>query len=110
MLASQLGGCRMDFQKELVAEYERETTSTRKILYAIPESADFGWKPHDKSMTLGRLAAHVAGTAGDWAVHPLPWTVWIGSPRIPLQTQRQRLRFWTSSTNRWRTRRARFRR
>ncbi len=61
----------MDFQKELVAEYERETVSTRKILDAIPESADFGWKPHDKSMTLGRLAAHVAGTAGDWAVHTL---------------------------------------
>ncbi|MGA2730521.1 MAG: DinB family protein [Terracidiphilus sp.] len=61
----------MDFQKELVAEYERETVSTRKTLDAIPESADFGWKPHDKSMTLGRLAAHVAGTAGDWAVHTL---------------------------------------
>ena len=69
----------MDFQKELIAEYDRETANTRKILEAIPESADFGWKPHDKSMTLGRLAAHVSDTNGDWALHTittdrLDWT------------------------------------
>jgi uncharacterized damage-inducible protein DinB len=61
----------MDFQKELVAEYERESASTRKTLDAIPGNADFGWKPHEKSMSLGRLAAHVSDTAGDWAVHTL---------------------------------------
>jgi uncharacterized damage-inducible protein DinB len=61
----------MDFQKQLIVEYERETANTRKILDAIPGDADFGWKPHEKSMTLGRLAAHVAGTTGDWAVHAL---------------------------------------
>jgi uncharacterized damage-inducible protein DinB len=61
----------MDFQKELIAEYERETASTRKILDAIPGDADFGWKPHEKSMTLGRLAAHTSDTVGDWAVHAL---------------------------------------
>ena len=27
----------MDFQKELIAEYDREAASTRKILEAIPE-------------------------------------------------------------------------
>ena len=43
----------MDFQKELVAEYDRETASTRKILEAIPEDADFAWKPHAKSYALG---------------------------------------------------------
>jgi uncharacterized damage-inducible protein DinB len=61
----------MDIQKELIAEYERETASTRKILEAIPEDADFSWKPHAKSMALGRLAAHVSDTAGDWATHTL---------------------------------------
>ena len=61
----------MDFQKELVAEYDRETASTRKILDAIPADADFAWKPHDKSMPLGRLAAHVSDTNGDWALHTL---------------------------------------
>lgn len=61
----------MDIQKELVAEYERETASTRRILEAIPDDADFAWKPHGKSMTLGRLAAHVSDTTGDWAIHTL---------------------------------------
>ena len=61
----------MDIQKELIAEYDRETANTRKILEAIPEDADFAWKPHDKSMPLGRLAAHVSDTNGDWALHTL---------------------------------------
>lgn len=61
----------MDIQKELIAEYERETATTRKLLEAIPENADFGWKPHEKSMALGRLAAHVSDTNGDWALHTL---------------------------------------
>jgi uncharacterized damage-inducible protein DinB len=61
----------MDIQKELVAEFDRETESTRKLLNAIPEDADFSWKPHDKSMALGKLAGHVSDTNGDWAVHTL---------------------------------------
>jgi len=61
----------MDIQKELIAEYDRETANTRKLLEAIPEKADFAWKPHDKSMTLGRLASHVSDTNGDWALHTL---------------------------------------
>ena len=61
----------MFLQKDLVAEYERETASTRKLLEAIPDGADFAWKPHEKSMALGRLAGHVADTTGDWAVHTL---------------------------------------
>jgi uncharacterized damage-inducible protein DinB len=61
----------MDFQKELIAEFDRETATTRKVLEGIPEGADFGWKPHEKSMALGRLAAHVSDTNGDWAMHTL---------------------------------------
>jgi len=61
----------MDFQKELIAEYDRETASTRKLLAAIPADADFTWKPHTKSMSLGRLAGHAAETAGDWALSTL---------------------------------------
>jgi len=61
----------MDFQKELVAEFDRETDRTRKLLQAVPDKADFAWKPHDKSMPFGRLAAHVSDTNGDWALHTL---------------------------------------
>jgi uncharacterized damage-inducible protein DinB len=61
----------MDIQKELIAEYDRETANTRKMLEAIPADVDFGWKPHDKSMSLGKLAGHLSDTTGDWAGHVL---------------------------------------
>ena len=61
----------MDIQKELIAEYDRETLNTRKMLEAIPDDADFSHKPHAKSMGLGQLAGHLADTAGDWAVTTL---------------------------------------
>jgi len=61
----------MDIQKELIAEYDRETATTRKTLEAIPADADYAYKPHEKSMSLGRLAGHVSETAGSWALHTL---------------------------------------
>ena len=43
----------------ILMEFEREADKTRKILERVPlEKAD--WKPHEKSMSLGRLATHVA--------------------------------------------------
>jgi len=57
----------MDFQKDLIAEYDRETAKTRKMLEAIPADADFNYKPHPKSMSLGRLAGHLTDMVGDWA-------------------------------------------
>jgi uncharacterized damage-inducible protein DinB len=50
----------------LIAELENEGTTTRKILERIPPET-FGWKPHDKSMTMATLASHVAEMHG-WAV------------------------------------------
>jgi uncharacterized damage-inducible protein DinB len=61
----------MDFQKELIAEYERETAKTRKMLEAIPADADMSYKPHPKSMPLGNLAGHLTDMSGDWALHTL---------------------------------------
>jgi uncharacterized damage-inducible protein DinB len=61
----------MDFQKALIAEFDRETDKTRKFLEAIPADADFTYKPHPKSMSLGRLAGHIAETPGDWALSVL---------------------------------------
>src|SRR3954447_6538397 len=42
-----------------IAELKHEAASTKRILERVPE-AKFDWKPHEKSMTLGRLATHVA--------------------------------------------------
>ena len=61
----------MDFQKELIAEFDGEVAKTRKMLEAIPADADFTYKPNPKSMTLGRLAGHIAETAGQWGSGPL---------------------------------------
>ena len=61
----------MDFQKDLIAEYDRETAKTRKMLEAIPADADFKYKPHPKSMPLGRLAGHLTDMTGNWAIETL---------------------------------------
>lgn len=56
----------MDLHKALITEYGSEIALTRKMLEAIPADADLSWKANPKSMSLGRLAAHVAETAGEW--------------------------------------------
>ena len=61
----------MDAQKELIAEFDREAARTRKMLEAIPTDADMNYKPHPKSMPLGRLAGHTAEMTGDWGIHAL---------------------------------------
>lgn len=42
-----------------IAEIKHEAASTKKILERVSEGK-FDWKPHEKSMSLGRLASHVA--------------------------------------------------
>lgn len=49
----------MTVQELLLLEFEDEIAGTRRMLERVPE-ASLSWKPHDKSMTLGRLASHVA--------------------------------------------------
>ena len=43
----------------LLPEFDHEMTVTRKLLERVPEG-QFDWKPHQKSMSLGQLAQHVA--------------------------------------------------
>jgi uncharacterized damage-inducible protein DinB len=43
----------------ILPEYDHELATTRRLLERVPE-AEFAWKPHPKSMTLGQLAGHVA--------------------------------------------------
>jgi len=53
----------MSISQMLLPEYDMEMATTRKTLERVPEDK-FGWKPHDKSMTLGRLAGHLAEMPG----------------------------------------------
>ena len=49
----------------MLAELEREAAGTRRALERVPEGRN-DWKPHEKSMPLGYLAALVA-TIPSWA-------------------------------------------
>jgi uncharacterized damage-inducible protein DinB len=49
----------MTVQELLLLEFDEEMAGTRRMLERVPE-ASLSWKPHEKSMTLGRLASHVA--------------------------------------------------
>ena len=44
--------------RSLLQELEFEAPSTRKTLERVPDK--FDWKPHAKSMSLGRLAQHLS--------------------------------------------------
>ena len=48
----------MAIKDSLLPEYDHEMGATRRVLERVPV-ADLAWKPHDKSFSLGQLAAHV---------------------------------------------------
>lgn len=56
----------MELKKLLLEQLEREAVASRKAVERVPEGKN-DWKPHEKSMELGKLAALVATMPG-W-----PW-------------------------------------
>ncbi len=53
----------MSISQALLPEFDQETANTRRTLERIPEDK-LDFKPHEKSMSLGRLAGHVAELVG----------------------------------------------
>jgi len=53
----------MALAQMLLPEFDAEMASTRRLLECVPDGKA-SWQPHQKSMTLGRLATHVADLAG----------------------------------------------
>ena len=49
----------MPIKDLLLPEFDMEMDNTRRMLERVPD-AKFGWKPHEKSGTLGWMASHVA--------------------------------------------------
>src|SRR2546423_3434642 len=49
----------MGLSEPIAAELQREAATTRKMLERVPEDK-MAWRPQEKSMTLGRLAGHIA--------------------------------------------------
>ena len=55
----------MCIAKTFLSELKQESANTRKLLALVPfDKAEY--KPHEKSMTLKRLASHVAEINGWW--------------------------------------------
>jgi uncharacterized damage-inducible protein DinB len=57
----------MGIGQSLLPEFDHEMVVTRKVLERVPEDK-YNYKPHPKSMEMGRLASHVAEMLG-----------WVGS-------------------------------
>jgi uncharacterized damage-inducible protein DinB len=57
----------MELRKLFLERLEAETAATRKVIERVPEGRN-DWKPHEKSMALGYLAALVASMPG-WVSH-----------------------------------------
>lgn len=59
----------MTYAEKLLPEFDDEFATTRKLLSLVPDE-QWMWKPHEKSMELGRLAWHVADFP-EWCVMTL---------------------------------------
>jgi uncharacterized damage-inducible protein DinB len=59
----------MPISQALLPEFDQEMANTRKLLERVPDDKN-DYKPHEKSMTLGRLAGHVAELPG-WTKNTL---------------------------------------
>jgi uncharacterized damage-inducible protein DinB len=58
----------------MLQELEDEARSTRRLLERVPDNR-LGWRPHEKSRTLGQLAWHVAvvpGAVAEFVASPSP--------------------------------------
>jgi uncharacterized damage-inducible protein DinB len=53
----------MGLGESILAEFTREAQTTRRMLERLPEGKG-DWKPHEKSMSLGRLAMHLGEIPG----------------------------------------------
>lgn len=56
----------MAIKDSILPEFDHEMATTRRVLERVPEDKK-DWQPHPKSMTLGRLAQHLA-TIPHWVI------------------------------------------
>src|SRR5437868_187854 len=68
----------MSIAESLLPEFDHETATTRTLLERVPEEKS-GWKPHEKSMSLGELAMHVSNITG-WTPITLKQTQFDTNP------------------------------
>jgi uncharacterized damage-inducible protein DinB len=76
----------MNLNEMIIGELRQEAATTRKMLERVPDES-FAWQPHEKSMTLGRLAAHVAGLYGTWLKTALSQDEFDLADSLPLKAE-----------------------
>jgi uncharacterized damage-inducible protein DinB len=69
----------MSLTAALLQEIETESKTTRRVLERVPADK-FTWKPHQKSMSLGELALHIAKEPGHFAEAALADEFDFGGP------------------------------
>ena len=62
----------MDIIQLLLKEIDAESATTRKMLQRVP-TEHWDWKPHEKSMSLARLACHITELP-QWIAHIMTGT------------------------------------
>jgi len=76
----------------IMMEFDQEAANTRRALERVPEDK-LTWKPHEKSMTLGVLASHLAEIPGwtketltldEFVMDPTTYVPWIAQNNAEL--------------------------
>ena len=79
----------MAIKDGLLAEYDHEMGTTRRLLERLPDDR-LSWKPHEKSMTLGGLATHIANLPswGDMILNRVMFDIAEAPPNLQAKTSR----------------------
>jgi uncharacterized damage-inducible protein DinB len=79
----------MAIKDGLLAEYDHEMGTTRKLLERIPEDK-LSWKPHERSRTLGELSTHLSGLPqwGSTILNDSSFDLAVGPPDTATHTSR----------------------
>jgi len=78
----------MPMSEALIRELEQEAQTTRRVLERVPGD-QLGWKPHDKSMSLGQLALPLAAAVrsimlNHWYHHRGQLSVYLRQVGVPV--------------------------
>lgn len=65
----------MNMIDPIIQEYRHEMGVTRTVLDRVPDK-HWAWKPHPKSMSMGKLASHLAESQW-WAIGTMQDDVWV---------------------------------
>ena len=79
----------MALKDGILAEFDHEIGSTRKVLERLPDDR-LGWKPHAKSMSFGGLATHL-GHLPSWGamiLNDASYDLAAGPAGVPEKTSR----------------------